>query len=312
MLPPPPPIVKQPHFVWRHYLEAWEVEGQLHVLRGKVNFSSAAKGVAKEGGFHDLPSLSDDDVEFLIATSIRPGSPQEQQHREFIDLMVTAQRACAAVVANPEAYDEPKIAWANKILRDTEETLMTSVEELGLPWLTALRNGDCAFLEDPDASLFFYFIAMQYLRTKAVAQSVITATKGSKLERLAEKFERTWPLIRQIHAVDIAANLFGMRESYGLIFLDNDSNIDFIAGDQPMVNIHAVSRRDALPTKFELYYPLTPRRAMLWTQEFCDQRGARIRVNEQVVQHHNNMIALASHEMIFATSKEALAPFRTN
>ena len=199
MLPPPPPIVKQPHFVWRKYLQAWEVNGYLHVLRGKVDFKSAADGVATEGGFHDLPTLSDDDVEYLIATCIPRGSPHGQQHREFINFMVMAQRGCATVVANPEAYDELSVAWANKILRDTEETLMTSLEELGLPWLTALRNGDCAFLEQPDNNLFFYFLTTQYLRTKAVAQSVVAGMRGSKLAQFAEKLERTWPLARKIH-----------------------------------------------------------------------------------------------------------------
>lgn len=308
----PPPIVKQPHYVWRHYLEAWEVRGKLHVLRDDKPFASAAAGVAKEGGFHDLPILSDDDVEFLMATSVRPGSPQEQQHREFINFMVVTQRVSSAVAANPRSHSEEEVAWANKILRDTEETLASSVEDLGLPWLSALRDADCAFLNSEENNLFFYFVAMQYLRTKAVARSVSASVRGSKLKYLEEKFERTWPLMRQIHAVDIAAGLFGTRQSYDLVFLDNESAVDFIAGDQPMINIYSVERRDRIPEKFELYYPLTPRRAMLWTQAFPGQQGARFRVGESVVQHHNRMIAAASHEMIFASSRAALEPFRSN
>ena len=306
----PPPIVKQPHYVWRHYLEAWEVGGKLHVLRAGKAFASAALGVAKEGGFHDLPILSDDDVEFLIATSVSPGSPQEQQHREFINFMVLAQRVSSAVAANPQVHSEEEVAWASKILRDTEETLASSVEDLGLPWLAALREGDCSFLDRDDGNLFFYFVAMQYLRTKAVARSLAASVRASKLARFEALFERAWPLMRQIYAVDIAAGLFNTRNSYSLVFLDNESPLDFIAGDQPMINIHSVQRRGAIPDKFELYYPLTPRRAMMWTQEFPGQHGARFRIGEAVVEHHNRMIAAASHEMIFATSGAALAPYQ--
>ena len=85
----PPPVVKQPHYVWRFYLEAWEVSGKLHVLRSGHYFPSAAKGVAKEGGFHDLRQLSEDDIRFIVETSIRRGSPQEKQHLEFISQLVT-------------------------------------------------------------------------------------------------------------------------------------------------------------------------------------------------------------------------------
>jgi hypothetical protein len=302
----PPPIVKQPHYVWRHYLEAWEVNGKLHVLRNGRYFPSAAKGVAKEGGFHDLPELSEDDIQFLIATCIRPGSPQEKQHREFIDLLVAVQKVSTSVVTKPEDYDEETLAWANKFLRDTEEELVSSVETLGLPWLAALREGDCSFLKEPDSDLFFYFLAMQYLRTKAIAQSVLQSVRGSDVRRFAQRLERTWPIMRQIHSVDVAANLFRTRSSYDLVFLDNDSDIDFITGDQPIVNIHAVTRRDVIPDKFELYYPLTPRRAMLWSQALPGQQGSRIRVGDSVVQHHNKMMAAAAHEMVFGTSKESV------
>jgi len=167
-------------------------------------------------------------------------------------------------------------------------------------------------LDSDDSNLFFYFVAMQYLRTKAVAHSVASSVRGSKLARFEALFERTWPLMRQIHAVDIAAGLFNTRNSYNLVFLDNESPVDFIAGDQPMINTHSVQRRGAIPDKFELYYPLTPRRAMMWTQAFPGQQGARFRIGEAVVEHHNRRIAAASHEMIFATSGAALAPYRSS
>jgi hypothetical protein len=206
-------------------------------------------------------------------------------------------------------HDEATIAWAHKFLRDTEEELVSSVENLGLPWLTALREGDCSFLNDPNCDLFFYFIAMQYLRTKAIAQSIVQSVRGSHVERFAEQLERTWPLMRQIHSVDVAANLFRTRSSYDLVFLDNESDIDFITGDQPIVNIHAI-RRNEIPDKFELYYPLTPRRAMLWSKTFSGQHGLRIRVGDAIVQHHNKMMAAAAHEMIFGTSKASVESHR--
>lgn len=308
----PPPIVKQPHYVWRHYLEAWEVSGNLHVLREGRCFSSPAKNVAKEGGFHNLPDLSDDDVKFLIAISVRAGSPQEQQHREFIDRIVAAQRISAAVIANPAQHGDTAVAWAQKVLRDTEEELVSAVECLAVPWLAALRERDCSFLQEPKNNLFFYFIAMQYLRTKAIARSIAATAKVGAVDQFAVQLARVWPVMRQIHSVNVAASLFSMKSSYGLIFLDNECDVDFIVGDQPIVNIHAVTRGGKAPEEFELFYPLTPRRAMVWSKQMPGQYGVRIRANEQMIEHHNGMMAAVAHEMIFATSKAALEPYASN
>lgn len=83
-----------------------------------------------------------------------------------------------------------------------------------------------------------------------------------------------------------------------------------IAGDKPMINTHAVQRRDHVSEKFELYYPLTPGRAMLWSEAYPGQHGARIRLGEAEIHHYNRMIASASHQMIFAASPAALDPAR--
>ena len=305
----PPPIVKQPHYVWRFYLEAWEVGGQLHVLRNGRCFASAAKGVAKEGGFHDLRDLSEDDVQFLVATCIEPGSPQENQHKDFIARLDSIQKVSASFLRNPSDHTEEELSWAKKFLHDTEEQLQSSVETIGEPWLRALRDGDRKFLRDRNSSLFFYYLSMQYLRTKAVASNVVRNLAGTEVEQFTSQVERLWQLIRLIRAVDIAGSLFKNRSSYDLVFLDNESETDFITGDQPIININAVTRHDTVPDRFELYYPVSPRRAMLWTQAFPGRTGERFPVSQHVVAHHNEMMMAASLEMIFATSKAALQPF---
>ncbi|QDX25481.1 DUF4238 domain-containing protein [Sphingomonas suaedae] len=307
-----PPIVKQPHYVWRYYLQAWEVSGKLQVLRNREKvFPAAAAKVAREGGFHRLRELSDSDVAFIKAVCIVKGSAREKMHSDFLDKLVFAQRICQAVVDGPNAFPQDAIDAARKILHDAEEEIQSSIETLGMPWLIALRKKDCSFLEEERESLFYYFIAMQYMRSKAIQSSVLDALGESNLAVLKPMMERTWPYQRHIHAVDVAANLFATRGEFNLIFLINKSEIPFIAGDWPLINTHATASPRKIPEKFEIYYPLSPSLAMLYTPEReYGKSGTTIEIGYQMVTHFNDQIATASSEMIFADREDALLPYR--
>ena len=59
-------LPRRHHYVWRHYLEAWEVDGLLQASRnGGPVFSSSAANVALQRDFYRLPKLQTRDVEFI-------------------------------------------------------------------------------------------------------------------------------------------------------------------------------------------------------------------------------------------------------
>ena len=106
-----------------------------------------------------------------------------------------------------------------------------------------------------------------------------------------------------ISTMRFADSLYRRRDQFKIVLLDNPTEIPFITGDQPIINIHATFRAGVLPERLELFYPLSPQRAMALV-EVGTERQSVLSVNE--VQQFNEMIVWNSHEQVFSNSGEYL------
>lgn len=304
-----PPIVKQPHYVWRFYLEAWETDGQLAAYRQGKTFSSAAKGVAKESGFHNLRDLSETEIEFIRTLMIRKGTPGEDTNNAFIHKITAMQKICRAILDRPTEHTSDVLDAADNIIRNTEEHIQSGLEVAAVPWLTSLRQRDISFIGLPENRLFTYFLAMQYFRTKAMMERMVAAFEDLGDEALTALVERGWQLMRHIMAVNVGGSLYADRRKYRVVFLAREGGVPFIAGAQPIVNTHSTGDIATAPEELEFYYPLSPDLAMLYTPHQHSLDGAEIRVNEVVVDHYNRLILAASPDYFFAHSLTSIKPY---
>lgn len=93
------------------------------------------------------------------------------------------------------------------------------------------------------------------------------------------------------------------RDKFKLVLLDNDTSTPFITADQPTVNLQAGHNQEA-PYRFELFYPLSPKQAMLLLE--TSSNHGNFPLGELSVNAYNMMIAESSYEQKFSNSEEYL------
>jgi hypothetical protein len=111
-------------------------------------------------------------------------------------------------------------------------------------------------------------------------------------------------------AVNIGRSLYMERKQHTIMLLDNPTDMPFITADQPVINIAASPKDTAPPEKFELYYPLSPTKAMLLLEPSSVFRPGASSVSETFVHLCNLRMAAHSYRQVFSDSADALKSVR--
>lgn len=102
----------------------------------------------------------------------------------------------------------------------------------------------------------------------------------------------------------MAANLAG-DAAFDLLLVKNATDVPFITGDQPVVNTKVTPEtRGEPPTECELFYPVSPTRAVVVSES---KEWTRSELSVEQVLRFNRLMMENSHEMVFASVREQLA-----
>jgi hypothetical protein len=186
---------------------------------------------------------------------------------------------------------------------DRPRTGGLSPENRGRParFPTADASGSVDFYSDSEqAASFLHGICVQYTRTKQTIEAAIDVI-GSEFNGCDVR--RLMGALSPLMAMAVGQSLFIDRGKFKLVLIDNASDTPFITADQPVVNLQAGYTRKP-PEKFELFYPLSPKKAMLLL-ETSSQRG-EFPLSGVSVNSYNMMMAKNSYEQIFSNSEEYL------
>jgi hypothetical protein len=293
------------HYVPRFYLRAWAEKKMVYCLQDGKILRPNIKNVCATNYLYRLKELSPEDVGFLEA--IIRDSPEglkashEQLVRAFTLPYLAKRKLEASGVATSGA-----MAKIDRMITELNENLHTSIEEDFQPHLAAMISGRLDFLEDPtQAAVFYRGLAVQYARTNHVKQArLVMDTK-----RFALYLRIVNPLVH-ILATNVGRSLFADRKRHTIMLLDNATNVPFITADQPVINIASGPKDTTPPVKFELYYPLSPRKAMLLLEPSSDFLPGDSFVSETLVHLYNLRMAAHSYRQIFSTSPQVLASIR--
>lgn len=302
------------HKVARFYLKAWDEFGrntedaQIFCLQNRVIQRRSLRNVAAENHFYRLRQLSDLDVEFIRKIAVYD-SPSflKPYHEQLIQRFLLPHRVREQIESSSLATSERLLPVEN-LIAEMSENLHTSIEEIFEPFLESMLVGELNFFRSPTLVANFLFgLAAQYLRTDIVKK----AREMSKT-RDVESFERVSNVLVHIYAVNLAYNLYTDRERYEIALLTNHTEVPFITADQPVINIASSPKSTEPPVKFELYYPLSPTRAMLLVERSSKHLPRDPSLSPISVNVYNSLIAGNSFQQIYGNSQQVLEFIRTD
>jgi len=304
---------RRQHHVWRSYLEAWATDGKVFCLQAENIFRPNVTNVAVERDFYKLHTLTDADIYGIRLLMKNSPASAQSVLENFLAMFGMPGR----LKANPLfAGDDGVLALIDHQIINAEEELHAQLEGNIKPVLDAMRRKDLSFYDDPKlCGQFAHFLSLQNLRTKGVREKVLARAT----EQHGFSLERCWNIVTHMMAVNAGGSLLLERKKRPLLLLENHTDIPFVTGDQPVVNLlHAPISGDA-PTLLAFYYPISPWLAVI-LDEMEERTGFRAgAVSVEQVTALNREIQAAAHKQIFGHSDEilkslipSLAPCSTN
>ena len=285
------------HHVWQLYLRPWTSGGAIWCLQNGRAFSTGTRDIAVEKDFYKFHRLTTADENFLQLMVAKSDPAAQRSFRALQDMLMYPFRMIDAIPgANKNKLIEKQVEeYASNVLED----LHSQVEARFIPLLNSALGGDVSFYGDERCIAFLDYLTKQYMRTKGI-QERATAVR-IPVEDV--DIRRIWSILSFMLAQNIGGSLFNERKRRQLVLLKNATDVPFITGDQPVVNLQAkVSQTNSLT----LFYPLSPT-ISLWLGEVDEkcQFPADGLTKEHVVSLNRKM-AQASHQQIFANERAIL------
>jgi hypothetical protein len=252
-------VVKRQHYVFRSYLESWAADGPLFCLRSGNVFQTRPADVAVENYFYEPQILEPADI-FLLEKAIIDPSPEPAKRvlRNLLDYFITIseiKKLLNQLDPNHPLYSELEAGIIN-----FEENYHGQIEGWLKSALDSMLRGDIDFYFETEKLIdFASALCVQYTRTKKIRKALVAQAtppiQGADIRRMAN-------VLCHMTAVNLAWSIFRERDQFRLTLLENATAVGFITGDQPVINLHANESRSLLHDQFELYYPLSPTKAM--------------------------------------------------
>jgi Protein of unknown function (DUF4238) len=138
---------------------------------------------------------------------------------------------------------------ASSVLEDYH----ASIESSFAPALKRALGGDLGFYaDDAECITYLNFLCTQYMRTRGIKERVL---------ELSPFLERVWNIVIHISSTNIGGSLYVERKRRKLVIVENRSDMPFVTGDQPAINLKGT--RPVPTDKLSIYYPISPTAALL-------------------------------------------------
>jgi len=292
-------IKKRQHYIWRYYLRAWSNKDMIHCMRINKVFKASLMNIGHEKYFYKLQELTLIEKDLIRRLAIEP-SPNflKPLHENFLKNFTVIFDLKNIAKANNTYTDEIE-EETEKLINNLEEDYHASIENIGQKYLKSIleKNIDF-FMNENGRNEFSYYLTTQYMRTKQIRNSVIRAVGENKKVNI----RKIWPILSHIFATNMGHSLASSKD-YKIVLLENQSQKNFITGDQPVVNTFANDVAiDEEIFNLEFYYPISPKLALLITQK-NELEPIQIIIDINEINNYNKMIFNFSEEQIYASSE---------
>jgi hypothetical protein len=300
------------HYVWQKYLKPWTTKvgkaQQLWCLRkGQAEpFCTDTTNVAVERDFYRVHDFETSDADFIRAVAFR-GNTNPTLHK-LNEGWITGFESIFALISLAKSHSrfpQEGLSELDRFLIEYQESWQSRIETEAADLIPRLLLGDTQFFEnEADATRFCHFVAHQYFRTKAIRDGVRSAYVDLNQE---QRFDRTWPVLRNIFATNLSFALFMDRHSVPLQIIRAPVGVRFLTSDQPAINTYAANApRNAAVSDMETYYPISPEIAVIFSER-PSYRGIHRQILEpELVSLLNQAIAAEAHEQMFSATEGEL------
>ena len=300
-------ITRNQHYVWRHYLEAWQqANGLVNCLRDGRLFATNPRNVMAERDFYKLlPVTRKDTIFFFNWLQLQNQHLKNVNRSLFISLARLAN--ASELIQRQGTASSAEKSYAQSVVIEAEERLHGEIERGALPILGELRQQRIKFLKNDDTAIkFFNFIAHQYYRTKSIREDI-----GRVLSHEIQGYDlgRLRNLFCHCFATNLGASLFLDRNKLEVLFLHSIDDPRFITGEQPVINLMSTGD-DSSPNELVMFYPLAPDLAMLLSPKKYGLKSTE--VSSKIVNELNEFIAWKSSQFLVAASGEYLRNYVDN
>lgn len=341
-------ITKRQHYIQRAYLCEWTDnktnEGFLFAHRKSENktFPTSLMGVGQEAYFYEMKRLSEVELVYCILCGksnidiIMKNKPyfyleMNQAIWRLEDKIINISKQKKIDLIKKEI---------NNIQKQLGEEIQSKHEGRNIIYIKNIINGDYSFYKDDDKRVeFLFYLAMQYVRTKNIRESLITNFK--KIDEFIDKIKANIVPVAEfakIHNVNINVEMakeqikdtavnFNLEKTmvynslsaanelaHGLIVankmslgvLQTPDELKFITGDQPIINLKLHERDEkGNILDMEFYYPLSPQVAILLKKD-KEPTVYNKTLSSDEVDYYNNFIFDNSYEQVYASSEVEL------
>lgn len=322
---------KGQHYVPDHFLQAWQQGDALWVGDSGGFYPSPSCGTGKKSGIYSFETFGPDEyrVALPLLTQAINDAPKNigrlivgyalltifmhdlvfgvvgtEEMREMVTSTVRAgifdskaAEPLLLVSLLKDAGEDVNYVKRDLKRRITEgyEPVMCAVESEAFDLIDQARAGGLSFWNDDSKAVnFLRYVAYQLFRTRKFSELIKAAPRISpKVMRLL------MPLCSEM----AASGMYRDKAKTSIVLLDNKTDLEFITGDQPLVNLaqHAVARY------FDVYFPLSPRKAIF----MCDTD--RLALYPQMrdlqtmdVHNLNRRLAEQCYQQVYASQKEII------
>jgi hypothetical protein len=290
---------RRQHHVWQRYLKAWSTDGQLYCLMDDRIFPTGTTTIAIEQYFYKIGKLTATDIaliRFLVIDVEGLHPLTRKNHEDFLKLVT----APALFEGNSSDLDDLIDTFRTNALEDYH----AGIEASFLPLLDRALRKDISFCSDEESCItLFHFLATQHMRTKGAKVKVIETLK----QKNGLDVSRIWGIMSHMFATNIGMTVYRERSKRKLVLVENTTDLAFITGDQPLINLHGGGEKS--PATLSWYYPISPRFALLLTEVDEEPAFTTASLASAQVNDLNARMVAASHSQVFAQSRASLEPY---
>lgn len=327
---------KKQHYVPRKHLRAWcQNDGKLFARRYNAPaFKATPEGVAFENSRYEFKSVESELFEAMIvyAKSKHGGHISQfvqsvlrlSMYATVSESLITkrvlddnAKRVIAAcrreclfdqqtneAIRLVEFTDENQLGvppefddLAKKFLIEGHEPLMSAVEHDFWPILDRAQQGLLPLpLSDNDLERFVTYVCAQLFRTPKYS---------SLLNRETPALEPISPYLLVSTINDLIVGMMTHKSEDELSIIDNHSELPFVTGDQPLLNLLPASDN---PQYFDIFFPISPTKAFFYAKKgrlaqcYSDLQNSEVAAIHRV----NQCLCNNCTQFVFASTADTL------